>query len=164
MSKVNKPRVRNRFDRIAVQQEPGDEPSMTQQHMKEAVDINNILAKYQRTGVLEHVSKYEAQYIDCPSADYIEALGRIARADEMFADLPSSVREYFANDTANFLAFVQQLPEGRTLADLISPAGKVLPEEDRAAKGLPEASNKAPEADLGSPQGGKGAKQDGATE
>lgn len=158
-------RVRTRYTpRLAVRTEPGPEPSMTQQHMKEAVDINNILAKYQRTGVLEHVSKFQPQYLDCPSADYLEALRRIRDADEMFGELPSTVREFFANSPANFLDWVQKLPEGASLADLITPAGKVLPAEDRAAKGLPEASNKAPVGDAGSPRGAEGATQDVVTE
>lgn len=80
-------------------------PSMTKQSFKAECDINNILVKYQKTGVFDHVKKYEPQYFDATETDYHEAMNTVVQAQEMFEDLPSKAREYFNNDPASFLKF-----------------------------------------------------------
>jgi len=81
--------------------------SMTEQSHKEECDINNIVAKYQKTGVIDHRSKYEPQYGFATSADLQTALNTIKTADNMFNDLPSSIRDRFNNSPGAFLDFVQ---------------------------------------------------------
>lgn len=83
-----------------------DHPSLTRQEFKAECDINNIMRKYFRTGMLTHVNKYEGQYGDCPAVDFQEALNIVQRGGEMFAELPAKVRARFENDPAQFLAFV----------------------------------------------------------
>lgn len=80
---------------------------MTQQQFVESSDINNIMARYVKTDVLDHVKKYEEKYGDTTSLDLHESLNIIKEANEMFADLPSKVRNRFKNDPAEFLDFVQ---------------------------------------------------------
>lgn len=82
------------------------QPSLTQQHSKDEVDINKIMARYIKTGVIDHVAKYEPQYTDNTALDYHESQNIILKANDMFSELPSPVRKQFNNDPASFLDFV----------------------------------------------------------
>lgn len=82
--------------------------SLTDQSMAPECDINRILAKYQKTGILDHVNRFAGSYgdfLDTPT-DYQEAINQVMAADAAFADLPSTVRRRFSNDVGNFLQFV----------------------------------------------------------
>ena len=76
------------------------------QSFKDECDINIIMKKFQRTGALDWVSKYEGQYADVTGMDFQKAMDTVLRAQEMFDDLPSSVRNRFANDPVSFLEFL----------------------------------------------------------
>lgn len=80
--------------------------SLTQQHSKDEVDINNIMKRYIKTGVIDHVAKYQGQYTENNETDYHTSMNMIIKADEMFFDLPSAVRKQFNNSPPEFLAFV----------------------------------------------------------
>jgi len=84
-----------------------DEPSRTVQSAKQECDINFILRNYQKTGMLEHINKYQAQYGEVPSHDFREALEIVKQAQTVFDALPSNVRNRFANDPAQFLSFCE---------------------------------------------------------
>jgi len=77
------------------------------QSFKDECDINQILAKYQKTGAIAHMNRHEPNYGFCSSSDFQESLNQVREAEEMFADLPSSLRKKFGNDPANYLDFVQ---------------------------------------------------------
>lgn len=80
--------------------------SMTKQHFKDEVDINNILAKFQKTGLIDHVKK-NSSYINLPNAlEYHDAMNLTIEAQASFDGLPSSIRKEFQNDPQIFLAFV----------------------------------------------------------
>lgn len=83
-------------------------PSLTHQSEAQACDINQILARWQKTGVLEHRNQHEGSYADFTNtpSDYHESMNSVLRADEMFSSLPSSVRRRFHNDPGAFLDFV----------------------------------------------------------
>ncbi len=85
----------------------------TEQSHKKECDVNHILRKYAKTGVLEHVKKHEGQYADIPAQDFREAMEIIATSKSMFEELPSEARKKFHNDTAEFLEFVQD-PNNKT--------------------------------------------------
>lgn len=65
------------------------------------------MAKYQKTGILNHYAAHAPTYGDCLPIDYVEALDLVAKAETMFSELPSSIRDRFENDPEKFLAFVQ---------------------------------------------------------
>lgn len=90
-----------------------DTVTMTKQSHKDECDINKILDRYQRTGVLEHRVEYEAKYHDISPQDFQESMYIIATAKSMFEDLPSQIRARFKNDPKEFLAFVQD-PENKS--------------------------------------------------
>jgi len=79
----------------------------TEQHFREECNINNILAKYQKTGAITHFAKHSPTYGDYPAIDYREAIELVREAESSFNELPSSIRKEFDNDPASFLNFVQ---------------------------------------------------------
>lgn len=91
-------------------------PSMTQQQFKDDADINNIIARYEVTGMLVDpltpVSRTPqfGDFSDMPS--YQEAQNVLVAAQNAFMDLPSDIREQFGNDPAKYFDFVQSLKEG----------------------------------------------------
>lgn len=97
---------RTAFTRPRVQTEFSGE-TMTQQHMAEDCDINNILRRYSQTGVLSHFRE-GGTYEDLPGAiDFHEAMNLVVQAQEMFDELPSDIRKRFGNDPAQLLQFCE---------------------------------------------------------
>lgn len=94
------------------------QPTLTQQHSKDEVDINLIMARYIKTGVIDHVAKYSGQYLDNQAIDYHESQNTLIAADAMFLELPSSVRAQFKNDPAEFLTFVSNEENHSKLAEM----------------------------------------------
>lgn len=82
-------------------------PSMTKQSFKDEVDINNIMAKFQKTGAIKHFAKHAPTYGDATPIELMDAQNIIANSSSMFEELPSSIRKRFDNDPVKFLAFVQ---------------------------------------------------------
>ena len=82
--------------------------TMTEQSHKKLCDINNIMARYTKSGVLDHVRRFEPVYSDVTEGDYLEAMNRVAAAKTMFEELPSTIRRHFGDDVATFLAFCDQ--------------------------------------------------------
>ncbi len=82
-------------------------PSRTQQSFKDETDINSIMAKYQKTGLIDHVNEHGAHYGEQPAADdYHAAMNMVASTSSLFSELPSSVRDEFDNDPALFLEYI----------------------------------------------------------
>lgn len=80
----------------------------TKQSFSEESNINNIMKKYEKTGMLDHLNKYEGQYGDFIAApDYHTAMNAIRDAGDLFMEIPATIRAKFENDPAQFLAFVQ---------------------------------------------------------
>ena len=79
----------------------------TKQSFKDQCDINKILKKAMRTGSIAHLQKYpEATYGEFDGEfTLLEAHGRIARANQIFAELPSEIRREFNNDALAFVSF-----------------------------------------------------------
>ena len=68
----------------AIHFDPADD--LTEQSHKEELNINNILARFQRTGVIDHVKEHGPQYADVPAIDYREAMEIVTSSNSMFAD------------------------------------------------------------------------------
>lgn len=94
-----------RHDRVTFTCDP---VSLTHQSMADECDINRIMLKWQKTGVIEHVKEYPGGYGDFTNApdDYQQSMNTVIEADNMFMTLPSSIRKRFHNDPAAFLDFV----------------------------------------------------------
>jgi phage internal scaffolding protein len=111
-------------ERVKPKTETGDE-SPVQQHFKDEVDINNIMAKYIRTGIIDHVAAHGMHYGDFEDLNYHEVMNRITAANQMFMDLPAKIRQRFNNDAGEFINFItnpDNLAEARELG-LAEPEG-----------------------------------------
>lgn len=92
-------------ERVRVRQHIG-ECSRVQQQFAQESDVNAIMRKYEKTGILTHVSRYAGEYGDFSGVpDYKAGLERVMAADEMFMSLPARIRDRFNNDPAKFIEF-----------------------------------------------------------
>jgi phage internal scaffolding protein len=81
--------------------------SVVQQAFKDECDVNRILQKYDKTGLITHVARAQAQYGDFTQVnEYQVALNTVIQAQASFEELPSSVRKRFGNDPGAFIEFV----------------------------------------------------------
>lgn len=135
--------------------------TLTEQHHKAACDINNIMARYTKTGVLDHVRRFEPVYSDLMPDEYHESMNKVAEAKSMFEELPSAVRRHFGDDVSQFLEFC---------ADTPNAAGElqgIAEEYRRHSLGLDQAASeeaaKKPETGNSPParEGGQATAQDG---
>lgn len=138
---------RTRNDRVRVYS-PVGKLSRTKQSFRDECDINNILKKYLKTGILPVVTRVQ-QYGDFSEvSDYQGALHTVMSAQEAFMDLPSKVRERFMNDPGQFLEFMADPKNGKEAVEL--GLAVAVPDEKRgpsvAAKGakLPVANSVPP--------------------
>jgi len=116
------------------------QPTMTQQQFKEECDINNVMRRYIKTGVIDHLAKHQAQYADIEPVSYHEAMNTIATANSMFEELPAQARRNFNNDPTKFLEFVQNPDNSDKLIDMglatAIPGQLVEPGETQTSKGV----------------------------
>lgn len=81
-------------------------PTLTKQSMKDECNINKIVDKYQRIGVVEHVNENQHFFADVTDVDFQASLNLVQSAQEAFDGLPSELRKRFANDPALLLEFL----------------------------------------------------------
>jgi phage internal scaffolding protein len=79
----------------------------TKQSFKSECDINHIINKFHKTGILEHQRQILPRFMDVSAVDYQEALNLTIEAGEMFEALPSQIRNMCDNDPAKFLQYIQ---------------------------------------------------------
>jgi len=91
---------------------------MCEQSHKKACDVNSIMARFQKTGVIDHHAKHGLHYGEVPAIDYREAMEIVANSNSMFAELPSKARQYFDNDPAKFLEYTENPENHKKLAEL----------------------------------------------
>lgn len=82
-------------------------PSRTKQAFKAECDINNIISRFLKTGVLDFANKNQARYGDVTGLEYQDAMFKVAAARSLFNQLPAAIRDRFENEPAKFLDFVQ---------------------------------------------------------
>lgn len=85
------------------------QPSMTHQEFQDECDINRIMDRYMRTGVLSDPMSMRKPmtYGDFSDlGDYQSNMNKVVEAREVFDRLPAKVRERFGNSPAALLSFV----------------------------------------------------------
>lgn len=124
------------------------EPTLTKQSEKEACDINNIMARYQQTGVLPDMIRQDPQYGDFSDiGSFMEAQNIVAHANAQFAALDAHVRARFNNNPAEMLKFVEQAANDPEKGSELVKLGLAIPREMPSVE---EATPKKPEkADSG---------------
>lgn len=79
----------------------------TKQSFRDDADINTIIKRFLRTGVLDYANKHQPRYGDATGIEYNAAMATVAAAKSMFNDLPADLRARFENEPAQFLDFIQ---------------------------------------------------------
>jgi len=98
--------VERRFVRRRVQAVPVGESRVEQSHRAEC-DINAMMTKYNRTGLLPGRGS-PGFYGDFSGvSDYHSACNAVLAAERAFNALPSKIRKRFANDPAELISFVE---------------------------------------------------------
>ncbi|AXH74066.1 MAG: internal scaffolding protein [Microviridae sp.] len=83
-----------------------DDDGMTRQEFKDECDINVLLARYERTGVLPANNQGAPQYLDVSDVpDLARSFEMIEAAQRAFMTLPASVRREFDNDPIQFVDY-----------------------------------------------------------
>lgn len=122
------------------------EKTRTRQSEKKDCDINVIMARFEKTGVLP-VDSRPMFFADVSEVgDYRTALDRVRQADEFFMSLPAAVRSRFANDAAEFLDFVSDPSNADELVKMGLIEAESAPAEERVSEAAPSVS----EAESGS--------------
>lgn len=85
-----------------------DQPSMTQQQFKNQCDINQILKKFEKTGMVTHVRNNQGAYGDFSTIkNFQDNLNLVINAQNAFDSLPAQIRKRFSNNPSLLLEFVQ---------------------------------------------------------
>lgn len=82
-----------------------DQPSMTRQEFAQDADINVLMGRYIATGVIPPAVR-QGYFADVDACDYQSAMELVKTADLLFDQLPSKIRERFANDPSRLMAFM----------------------------------------------------------
>lgn len=132
------------------------EKTLTKQEFKDDCDINLIVKRYKKDGVITHVNPDNPIFAEFAPQDYRNLLDLSIEADQAFKDLPSSLRKRFNNDPVQLMEFVSNIDdnydEGVELglysrrADDDKAPDKTQPEVDKkAAKNAAGNSNNSAE-------------------
>lgn len=124
--------------------------SKTQQHYKKSCDINNIISKYRKTGILDTTTRtpFFGDFSDI--GDFQTVCNRIIEANERFKSLPGDIRDKFGGDVKALLAFVNNPAneeEARKLGLIaplpVVPADKAVEETKKNAAAAAAAAGTA---------------------
>lgn len=129
------PKFRTAYDRDSVEGITFNEPSMSQQHFKDECDVNNILRKYESTGLVTHVANGTPSYGDFSSVlEFQQAQNILIEAQDAFDALPASLRKRFDNDPALMLEFIEN-PDNREEAEKLGLVAKKAVDVSEAVNG-----------------------------
>lgn len=116
----------------------------TQQHFQEQCNINTIVEKARKTGLLSHVNSRIPQYADVSKIpDYMQAMEIIIKADNAFYSLDAKTRERFANDPANMVEFLRDPKnyDDAVKLGLVEKPKEPVPEVIQKVRIVPDESN-----------------------
>ncbi|QXP44225.1 MAG: internal scaffolding protein [Arizlama microvirus] len=111
------------------------EEERTKGSFKDEVNINNIMARYNRTGKLPTIIKREPLYGDfSKSVDYQTAHEIVTKAEFQFRMLSAATRDRFGGSAVKFLRFCEDpanLEEMYALGLAIKPKEEKKPDENK---------------------------------
>ncbi len=130
------PKAKTREEIIALAPEKVYDDGRTKQCHADECDINKIMARFDQTGTISHVAKYEGVYADFSDFDFHEQTNRLTRGREIFDDLPAELRQEFGQSPARFFAYVNDPANAdglRTKLKGLAMPGRQLPSADQEA-------------------------------
>lgn len=99
-----------------------EEPSLTDQSQYKDTDINNIVRRYQTTGLLDSPGSVPFETLQYGDAtllpDYQTALDLVNNVQEEFSSLPSEIRDKFGHDPMQLLEALQDPTKKEMLQDI----------------------------------------------
>lgn len=115
------------------------EPSMTEQHFKDECDINNIVARYEATGVMPSGTTQPlfGDFAEFPT-DLLSSQKFFDDAEERFMQLPAAVRKEFNNSPLELLQALQTEGNRQRFIDLGLIERPVQPQETVVANTPPD--------------------------
>lgn len=115
---------------LVVQSEKDGDVMITKQSFRDQCDVNTIMAKYKRTGTLDHVSGETPAYGDFSNVtDYQSAMNQIIEANVAFEQLPATTRARFHNNPEELVTFMEDSDNQQEAEDLgLVPKAKTVPE------------------------------------
>lgn len=119
------------------------EPSLTSQEHAEDADINVLMSRYIKTGVLPQFADRQPFYTDATELpSFMEMQNALISAEEAFMSLPAKVRDRFNNDPAKFVEFATDKENEQELKKmgLLSPEAVERLDKAEAAKAAPPPS------------------------
>ncbi len=122
--------------------------SRTKQSFRDECDINLIMARYVKSGVVDHVAKHRGSYGFATSLTFHDSMNLVVRAQSMFDELPAEVRKRFGNSPGDFLDFVQDPANAEAMREmgLGEPVAPEAIEPPAAPTVTPPAAPVEPEA------------------
>jgi len=116
------------FSELAATVRPEGEEQLVRQSEASQADINKIVARFEKSGILPLTGR-EGLYLDVSEVgDYHSALEQVRKAEEYFGSLPASSRAMFDNDPAEFLDRVNDPESLELLVEAgVIPKGEVRP-------------------------------------
>ena len=108
----------------------GSPQYLTEQSHRSACDVNLIISKYDKGGLITHINRFEAKFGNFTGVDFKTMQDTISGIHSQFALLPSEIRKRFDNSPEALLTFMQN-PENREEAIKLGLIDKSsLPESD----------------------------------
>lgn len=121
------------------------DPVLTRQSEKESADINVIMRRYIKTGLLPPGFNAESVFADVSEVGtYRDVVERVEHANREFMKLPSAIRKRFGHSPGEFLEFVSD-PANRPELEQLGLVRKVEP-APAGGTAAPAAGGAAPAA------------------
>jgi len=107
-----------------------NEPDMAQQQYKDSTDVNTIMNKYEKTGVVTHLAKSQGYFKELGEPeDLLDAKMRLIKAERAFDALPAEIRAQCDHNPANFLTMLKDPTKKELLTQygILDPVKKTDP-------------------------------------
>ena len=95
---------------------PKKRTTRVEQHHR--TQIKQIVANVEAQGLLRASVKFSGEMDDYPNYDFQEAQFMISKANSMFEQLPSGIRQKFNNKPAEFMQFANNPDNAQEMVDL----------------------------------------------
>lgn len=122
-----------------------EDDGRTRQEFADECDINILLARYEKTGVINHYSSGKPEYIDLSiyPGDLAGAMLVMDAANEAFMRLPATIRREFDNDAVQFADFAADAANLDKMREWGLAPPKAAPEPPKAEPAVSSGSTPA---------------------
>ncbi len=116
---------------LALVKAPVYDDGMTKQCHKDECDIEKIMARFDVSGTISHLSKYEPVYADFSDFDFQTQTQMLTRGREIFDALPAELRQEFGQSPEKFFKYVNDPANADDLRNklpALAKPGRQLPQ------------------------------------